>query len=279
MVRRETVSSVQEQYAFSQRRACRLLNLNRSTARYRPRKNAQTALRKRLRELAEQRPRFGYRRLTILLRREGQNVNHKRVYRLYQQEGLAVRRRTRKRVASVQRPLVAAPEQVGQEWSIDFTHDTLASGRSFRTLNVVDSYSRECLAIEVDTSLPAARVIRVLERVAAEHGLPKRLRLDNGPEFAGQMLDAWAYKQEVQLMFIQPGKPMQNGYVESFNGKFRDECLNQHWFIDLDDARELIETWREDYNTVRPHSALDYQAPVVYRQLTQVAQGTLISAG
>lgn len=277
--RREMVNYVQEQYALSQRRACRLLKLDRSTARYRPRQNAQTALRKRLRELAEQRPRFGYRRLTILLRREGQIVNHKRVYRLYRQEGLAVRRRTRKRVAPVQRPLVAAPEQVGQEWSVDFTHDTLASGRSFRTLNIVDSYSRECLAIEVDTSLPAARVIRVLGRVADEHGLPKRLRLDNGPEFAGQVLDAWAYKQGVELLFIQPGKPMQNGFVESFNGKFRDECLNQHWFIDLDDARELIEIWREDYNTVRPHSALGYQAPVVYRQLDQVAQGTLVSAG
>lgn len=279
VARREMVSYVQEHYAVSQRRACRLLNLDRSTARYRPRRSEQTALRKRLGELAEQRPRFGYRRLTILLRREGQAVNHKRVYRLYRQEGLAVRRRVRKRVAPVQRPLLGAPEQVGQEWSVDFTHDTLASGRSFRTLNIVDSYSRECLAIEVDTSLPAARVIRVLERVSAEHGLPKRLRVDNGPEFAGQALDAWAYKQEVQLLFIQPGKPMQNGYVESFNGKFRDECLNQHWFVDLDDAREIIEVWREDYNTVRPHSALGYQPPVIYRQLIQVAQETPVSPG
>lgn len=279
MARREMVGYVQEQYAVSQRRACRLLQLDRSTARYRPRPRVQTALRKRLRELAEQRPRFGYRRLTILLRREGQAVNHKRVYRLYREEGLAVRRRKRKRVAPVQRPLLPAPEQVGQEWSVDFTHDTLASGRSFRTLNIIDSYSRECLAIEVDTSLPSARVIRVLERMGTERGLPQRLRVDNGPEFASQALDAWAYENSVQLTFIQPGKPTQNGYVESFNGKFRDECLNLHWFVDLEDAQKIIEAWREDYNTVRPHSALNYQPPATYSQSTQAAQETLISTG
>lgn len=279
VVRREMVQYVQQHHALSQRRACRLIGLDRTTARYRPRRPAQTALREQLRTLAHERPRFGYRRLVVLLRRAGHAVNHKRVYRLYRLEGLAVRRRQRKRIAPTQRSVLTAPQQAGQEWAMDFTSDTLASGRHFRTLNIVDTYSRECLAIEVDTSLPSARVSRVLERVGSERGFPGRIRVDNGPEFAGKVLDAWAYGRGVQLSFIQPGKPMQNGYVESFNGKFRDECLNQHWFLDLDDARTIIEAWRQDYNTIRPHSALGNQSPAVFAQSAKTVQSTLASAG
>jgi putative transposase len=273
------VSYVEEHHRLSQRRACRLLAIDRSSARYRSRRKPQTELRQRLRALAEQRPRFGYRRLTFLLRREGQVVNHKRVYRLYCLEGLAVRRRRRKRVALSQRSNLSAPQRAGQTWSMDFTHDTLATGRRFRTLNLVDTYTRECLAIEVDTSLPSRRITRVLDRVVAEHGRPERIQVDNGPEFVGQVLDSWAYQHSVQLTFIQPGKPMQNGHVESFNGKFRDECLNQHWFLNLEDARTIIEGWRQDYNTIRPHSALGYLPPTVFRQgltnreLTRTAPG------
>lgn len=149
---------------------------------------------------------------------------------------------------------------------MDFMRDTLANGRSFRTLNVVDLFSRECLAIEVDTSLPSARVVRVLDRVADQHGYPEMIMVDNGPEFARQVLDAWTYQRGVHVRFITPGKPIENAHVESFNGKFRDECLNQHWFLNLDDARGTIEAWREDYNTIRPHSALGNQVPRTFVQ-------------
>jgi putative transposase len=270
---------VQRQHKLSQRRACRLVALDRTSARYQSRRKPQTELQERLRSLAEQRPRFGYRRLTVLLRRQGLKVNHKRIYRLYRLEGLAVRRRRRKRVAPCQRVNQAAPERAGQVWSMDFTHDTLATGRRFRTLNLVDTFTRECLAIEVDSSLGSTRITRVLDRVLADYGQPERIQVDNGPEFAGQVLDNWAYQHAVQLAFIQPGKPMQNGHVESFNGTFRDECLNQHWFLDLDDARTIIEAWRQDYNTVRPHSALGNLPPAVFRQALTKLEQTCITTG
>jgi Transposase and inactivated derivatives len=214
-----------------------------------------------LQATAAVRPRFGYRRLQILLRREGLVVNHKRVYRLYRDARLQVRRRQRKRLTRADRVPLPAPSQRRDRWSIDFMADTLADGRPFRVLNVVDDFTRECLAIEVDRSLPGARVVRVLERLQAQHGLPRRIVLDNGPEFAGRTLDAWAYARGVDLCFIRPGKPIENAYVESFNGKFRDECLNEHWFVSLVDAKALIEAWRLDYNLVRPHSALGGQTP------------------
>jgi len=197
----------------------------------------------------------------VVLRREYGTVNHKRVYRWYRQEGLQVRRQQRKRIAAINRTLPHAPERAGEQWAMDFMRDTLASGRSFRTLNVVDAYTRECLAIEVDTSLPGLRVARVLGRLTAGHGTPQTIRVDNGPEFAGVVLDAWAYTKGVHLDFIDPGKPTQNGLLESFNGKFRDECLNQHWFRDLSEARQLIEGWRIDYNHERPHSGLGNRTP------------------
>lgn len=279
VVRREMVMYLKRQHALSERRACRLVGCDRSTARYRPRRPAHTALREQLRTLAQHRPRFGYRRLAVLLRRAGHAINHKRVYRLYRLEGLAVRRRQRKRIAPTQRPVLNAPQRAGQAWAMDFTHDTFANGRHFRTLNIVDMYTRECLAIEVDTSLPSARVVRVLERISETHGFPDSIRVDNGPEFAGKLLDAWAYQRNVQLMFIQPGKPTQNGYVESFNGKFRDECLSQHWFLDLDDARTIIAAWQQDYNMVRPHSALGNQAPAVFAQAIKKGAPILAAVG
>ncbi len=235
----------------------------RATVRYRHHRAAQEPLRALLRELAAARPRFGYRRLTVLVRREQGAVNHKRVYRLYRLEGRAVRRRGRKRVARTARVAPAVP-QPGQHWAMDFMQDSLAAVRPFRTLNIADLATRECLAIEVDTSLPGARVVRVLARRCEVHGRPATITMDNGPEFAGLALDAWAYKEGVQLDFIDPGKSMQNGHLESFNGKFRDECLNQHWFTDLDDARATIAAWREDDNSVRPHSALGNLTPVEF---------------
>jgi putative transposase len=233
------------------------------------------ALRERLRTLAAEWPRWGYRRLHMVLKRELGSINHKRVQRLYQQEGLAIRRRPRKRVARLPRGVTPTPWGPGEAWAMDFMHDVLADGRRFRTLNVLDIVTRECLAIEVDTSLPGTRVVRVLEHLIHWHGAPKRITLDNGPEFTGQALDVWAYAHDIKLDFIDPGKPMQNGYLESFNGKFRDECLNVHWFRTLAHARELIEAWRESYNTQRPHSALGGRTPtqhaVNYQQARSLA--------
>lgn len=218
----------------------------------------------RMKAISYERPRFGYRRVHVMLRREGLMVNHKRVYRLYRAEGLAVRRKKRKRIFMLARKPMAAGSKPNERWSMDFTWDQLADGRSFRTLNIVDDFTRESLAIEVDVSLPGQRVARVLDRLAEVHGLPKSITVDNGPEFTGRAMDAWAYQNKVTLAFITPGKPTQNAYAESFNGKFRDECLNQHWFINLRDAREKIEIWRQDYNHVRPHSSLGDIPPVEF---------------
>jgi len=228
-------------------------------------------VRERLRVLAAERPRWGYRRLSLLLKRELGRINHKRVQRLYRLEGLAIRRRKRKRVAGTPRGVRVVTEQPGEAWAMDFMQDVLADGRRFRTLNVLDTVTRECLAIEVDTSLPGQRVVRLLDQLILWHGTPKRITLDNGPEFTGQILDAWAYEHCVELDFIDPGKPMQNGYLESFNGKFRDECLNIHWFRSLADARCIIEDWRERYNTERPHSALCGHPPAEYALYYQAA--------
>jgi putative transposase len=222
-------------------------------------------MRRRLRELAAERPRFGYRRLHVLLRREGVSINHKRVERLYRAEGLAVRRRTRKRVARDGRGRAALPQRPNQQWGIDFVSDALAWGRRIRLFTVVDVFTREVLAIEVDTSLPGGRVVRVLERLAAEHGAPDEIVLDNGPELAGKAVDQWAYERGVWLRFIEPGKPVQNAFVESFHGRLRDECLDRHWFLGLADARRTVEAWRVDYNRARPHSALGYRAPEEFR--------------
>jgi putative transposase len=234
--------------------------------RYRPRgtrfAEANERLRVRLRELAEDRRRWGYRRLHVLLKREGWAVNSKRVYRIYVEEKLMVRRRKRRRrICAQARVLLAAPARKNETWTMDFLHDALAFGRKVRTLSVEDAFTREMLAIEVDTSLPALRVVRVLEKLRIERGLPVRIVIDHGTEFTSKALDQWAYENKVTLHFITPGRPMENGYIESFHGKFREECLNQHWFLTLDDARETIEDWRIDYNQVRPHSALGYLTP------------------
>src|SRR5215212_9710457 len=266
------VQRVQAHYGLSERRACRLVGIGRSTQRYRPRARADDQpLRQRLRELAAVRPRFGYRRLHVLLRREGVIVNHKRVERLYREEGLAVRRRRRKRVARDGRGRAAVPERPNQQWGIDFVSDALAWGRRIRLFTVVDIFTREVLAIEVDTSLPGERVVRVLERVAAERGVPGAIVLDNGPELTGRALDQWAYGRGVWLRFIEPGKPVHNAFVESFQGRLRDECLDRHWFVSLNDARHTIETWRQDYNQSRPHSALGYRPPEEFRQAFEAA--------
>ena len=264
--RRAAVRWVRERYGLSQRRACRLVGTGRSTLRYRSRaRGDEERLRRRLRELAAERPRFGYWRLHALLRREGVAVNPKRVARLYRGEDRAVRRRGRKRVARDGRGRAALPGRPNQQWGIDFVSDALAWGRRIRLFTVVDVFTREVLAIEVDTSLPGGRVVRALERLAAERGAPEEIVLDNGPELAGKAVDQWAYERGVWLRFIEPGKPVQNAFVESFHGRLRDECLDRHWFLGLADARHTVEDWRQDYNRARPHSALGYRSPEEFR--------------
>jgi putative transposase len=270
--RREAVGWLQTR-GTSLRRACRVVGLSTATWRYQRQTSATNrAVLERLQAHAAVRARFGYRRLHILLEREGLVINHKRVHRIYRAAGLQVRRRHRKRLTRAERIPLPLPDQRLARWSMDFTVDTLADGRGFRTLNIVDDFTRECVAIEVDRSLPGLRVARVLDRLHATIGLPQSIVVDNGPEFAGRALDAWAYGRGVTLRFIRPGKPVENAYIESFNGKFRDECLNEHWFISLADAKATIETWRVDYNTVRPHSSLDGATPEQFAAITEGAR-------
>lgn len=262
--RREAARYLQQGYQVSERRAGLLLSLSNSSLRYRSRRPVAEDLRQRLRELAAERPRYGYQRLWVLLRREGWQVNHKRIYRLYCEEGLKLRKRRRRARAQVERVPLSLPTKADERYSMDFMRDTLADGRVFRTLNIVDDYTRECLAIEVDTSLPGARVVRVLERLAANGRRPLHIVVDKGPEFASKTVDQWAARHGVHLRFIDPGKPMQNAYIESFNGKFRDECLSQHWFVSLEEARSVSEEWRVDYNERRPHRSLQHQTPAEF---------------
>ncbi len=242
-------------------RACGLIGISRSLYRYQAKRPSDMALKDRLSELAAQKRRYGYRRLHVLLRREGWHHNAKRTYRVYREAGLMVRKRKRKRIAGVERIVKLPPLVPNDSWSMDFVSDGLVDGRRVRCLNIVDDFTKQCLAIEVDTSLPGKRVVNVLQRLAESRGLPKGITVDNGPEFVSKALDEWAYAVGLQLRFIQPGKPQQNAYIESFNGKFRDECLNEHWFMSMRHARQLIEEWRQDYNAQRPHSAIGYQTP------------------
>lgn len=263
-VRRIAVTEARETARISERRACRFTGFALSTQRYCSRRASDEELRVRIRELAELRPRWGYRRLFVLLKREGCMRNRKLVQRLYREEGLAVRKRRRKKIASVARIPLGTPASANDLWSMDFVRDTLSSGRVIRGFTLVDDCTRECPAIEVDHSLPGDRVTSALDRVAAERGYPRAIVCDNGPEFSGQAVDFWAYKHGVSLSFIEPGKPVQNAYIESFNGKFRDECLNENYFTSLLDARTTIEAWRRDYNETRPHQSLGDLTPAEF---------------
>ena len=253
-------------------RACGLVGISRSLYGYRSRRPDSAPLRARIEEIAAVKRRYGYRRVYLRLRREGWEVNRKRVYRLYRDAGLAVRRRKRKRIGVVARKPLPKPICANVSWSMDFVADGLIGGRRLRCLNIVDDCTRECLAIEVDTSITGLRVQAVLERLADTRGLPLSITVDNGPEFDGQVLDKWAYRRGVQLSFIRPGKPNENAYIESFNGKFRDECLNEHWFLSLAHARSVIEEWRVEYNTERPHSSLGNRTPAEFAKALATAE-------
>lgn len=256
------------EHRLSERHACRLLGLDRSTYRYEARPDRSTGLREALVALARQKPRYGYRRLWAVLSRQGWQANVKRVYRLYREEGLMVRRLKRKRLMRVAavNPLLVKPNQ---EWALDFVSDALANGRGLRALTVVDSFTRECPVITVNTGISGQQVTRALERIMDERGAPQGLRCDNGPEFTSRHFIAWCEERRISVTYIQPGRPMQNGHVESFNGRFRDECLNANWFLNLGDAQRKVEAWRREYNAERPHSSLDYRTPEEFRRICE----------
>jgi putative transposase len=249
-------------YQVSERRACQVATIPISTYRYRSRKAPLTELRLRMRELASARIRYGYRKIRVLLNREGWKVGKKLVYRLYREEGLGLRRRPKsRRIAAAHRRQKPRAEGPNQVWSLDFVADQLTDGRRFRALTVVDVYTRECLAIEVDQRLKGHDVVRVLQKIASERGVPQVLFCDNGSEFTSQVLDLWAYHHQVKIDFSRPGKPTDNAYVESFNGTLRAECLDAHWFSSPAEAVERIEAWRREYNESRPHRALGERTP------------------
>ncbi|WP_324262325.1 IS3 family transposase [Altererythrobacter sp. H2] len=261
---REAVAHLQACHGMSERRACRVIDADRKSVRYRSTRDDDVDLREKLRELANQRRRFGYRRLHILLRREGIMINRKKTQRLYKEEGLAVRRRrSRKRAVGTRAPapVLALPNQ---RWSLDFVHDQMASGRRFRVLNVVDDVTRECLAAVPDTSISGRRVVRELTELIAQRGKPGMIVSDNGTELTSNAVLAWCGEIGVEWHYIAPGRPMQNGYVESFNGRMRDELLNETLFLSMAHARVEIAAWVDDYNRERPHSSLGYATPAAF---------------
>lgn len=237
------------------------MGISQNSKRYVPTDKSKDALLKeRLKALATRWKRFGYRRLHVMLRREGIEINHKKTYRLYKDAGLTLQRRSKKRYEKRGIPERAVME-MNARWSMDFVSDRTRYGSNIRVLTVIDEMTRECLALEVDSSITGQRVCAVLNRIALFRGLPKEILTDNGSEFTSKVMNAWAYDHRVEHIFTDPGKPMQNGYIESFNGKLRSECLNQHWFRGLSEAKDIIEDWRLEYNRVRPHSSLDNLTP------------------
>jgi len=268
-VQRDAVSYAVKNHSISLRRALRLVDLGPSSFYYRKKPDRNLWLRSRLRELAESRKRFGSPRMLYLIRREGHTVNKKRLQRIYREEGLSLRNRRKKKRGAHLRVVLPPPERPNERWSMDFVSDSIAGVRKFRCLTIVDDFTRECPAIEVDTSLTGLRVSNVLNRMKLNRGLPKALTCDNGPEFISRALDAWAFENNVQLNFIRPGKPTENAYIESFNGRFRDECLNENWFTSLKEAQVKIESWRQDYNCQRPHRSLGGLTPEEFAGIRQ----------
>ena len=267
-IRRQVVGYVQEALNMSERRACRAVGVSRASVRYESTRVEPAELVDEIRAVAKERPRFGYRGIYRVLRRRGRKVNHKRVYRLYRNDGLHIRTRRRRRYAASPREGVAKPSRPGQRWSMDFVSDHLANGRRLRVLTVIDEFSRRSPGLLVEFSITAERVTRFLDELAITtgYGLPECISIDHGPEFISNALDQWASERGVQLHFIRPGKPVDNAFIESFNGRFRDECLNAHWFTSLQDAKKLVGEWWIDYNEERPHSALGGLTPMEYER-------------
>lgn len=266
-VKRAMVKDMNENFGRSVHKACQLCNISRSSNRYESRRQDDQPIIERLVELAQTKRRYGCRRLHELLRREGLVINHKKTERIYQKAGLSLRIKKRKKLSGALRLSLPAPSKANQVWAMDFVSDSLANCRRFRCLNIIDLYTRECLKIVVDTSINGVRVAKILDILKEVRELPESIITDNGSEFISKAMSIWAQENQVTMAFIRPGKPMENGFVESFNGRFRDECLNEQWFISLKDAREKIESWREEYNSQRPHSSLGMKTPQEFSQL------------
>jgi putative transposase len=275
--KREAVAHLRSTLEMSERRACSLVAADRTMVRYRSRRPPDTALRARLRELANERRRFGYRRLFIMLRAQGEPSGINRIYRLYREEGLTVRKRKARRRAVGTRTPILVEARINVRWSLDFVHDQFALGRRFRILNIVDDVTRECLAAIPDTSISGIRVARELTALIDARGKPQMIVSDNGTEFTSNAILAWTKEHQVEWHYIAPGRPMQNGYIESFNGRMRDELLNESLFVDLDQARQLIGAWAADYNTVRPHSSLGYKTPAAYAGTLTAPKGVTLA--
>lgn len=263
--RKAAVRSLREHFGVSERRACKVCGLHRSTQRYRSTRREPEGLRQAVRDRAYAFPRYGYRRVHWLVLQDGFEVGQRRVRTLYREEGLTVRRRRRKRLKRVVREPATAPTRPNDRWSMDFVHDQLADGRCYRVFAAVDDFTRENVVIEAATSLPSSRVTQVLDAAIRERGRPRRIVCDNGSEFTSLWFMQWAARHGIDIQFIQPGKPTQNAYAESFNGRFRDECLNTNWFTHLPQARRTIARWRQHYNTGRPHSSLGNRTPEEFR--------------
>lgn len=271
--KRELVEYVQAAYDVSERRGCAVLVCARSVQRYQSVREPCTELRMRIKDLTASRVTWGYRRVHVLLVREGWAVNAKKVYRIYREEGLSMRaKRPRRHKAAQVRQMTPSASGRDERWSMDFMSDQLGDGRRIRVLTIVDHYTRESMAMEVGQSMGSAAVIGVLERLGRLRRTPRTISVDNGPEFASKALDAWAYRKGVRLDFSRPGKPTDNAMIEAFNARARAECLNMHWFESLEEARETIEAWRTDYNEQRPHSALGNLAP---REFASTGQASL----
>lgn len=250
-----------EEHGLSERQACKLLNLSRSVLHYQAKKTDDHEIEQKLLELASRKPRWGCAKMTAYLRNEKHSWNHKRIHRVYCDLKLNLRIKPKKRLPKRTAQPLSVPEKANQSWSLDFMSDSLTSGRAFRTLNIIDDFNREALWIEIDTSIPAERVIRVLEMLIAWHGAPKQIRMDNGPEFISHRLKTWAEQHQITLLHIQPGKPAQNAYIERFNRTFREDILDAYLFSSLSEAREIAEQWLEEYNAIRPHDALSGLTP------------------
>lgn len=251
---------MKDRFGQSENKACNLVGISRSSLRYGSKKDDDMII-KRLKVLAAQKRRYGYRRLHVLLKREGLVINHKKTQRIYRELGLSIRKKKRKKLVNALRLALPAPTRTNEVWTADFIFDALSCGRRLKCLTIVDVFSRECLAIEVSISLPGRDVVHIFNCLVDARGIPETVMVDNGPEFTGRALGEWVLENNVNLAFIRPGKPIENSFIESFNGKFRDECLNEQWFRNIEGARVKIEAWRQEYNTERPHSSLNNLTP------------------
>lgn len=259
--KKEVAQEMIKKHQMSQRRSCWLVGLGRNTCRYQPKRQSSEELKSKIQKIAFEKRRFGYRRVHILLKRSGEKVNHKRVWRIYRELGLKIKKRAGRKKSLGTRLKKEKAMRPNQRWSIDFVSDALASGEKIRLLTIIDEFTRESLEIRVDHSMGGGKVAKALDFLIEERGMPESIQSDNGTEFTSKALIEWYERKGLTWIYIEPGKPYQNGCVESFNGKLRDECLNEHWFLNLSEAREIVENWRQDYNEARPHSALNGRSP------------------